>query len=146
MIATARARNVYDALATADAVERLDHSPSGAFDLILAADTLCYFGELGPLFAACRRTLADGGLFLFTAETFAGEGFRLLGEVRFAHSASYVEFAAGAAGLRVVLLRHAVVRREADVEAPRLVVALAADYRATETSAPVKSTRRRGPA
>ena len=107
MIARAAARHVYDALATGDAVERLDHSPSGAFDLILAADTLCYYGLLGPVLAACRRTLADGGLVLFTAETCESESFRLLGGLRFAHSARYVENAARAAGLRVVLLRRA---------------------------------------
>ena len=127
MIARAEARDVYDALATGDAVERLDHSVSGAFDLVLAADTLCYFGDLGPILAACRRALADGGLFLFTAETFEGDGYRLLGSLRFAHSACYVESAARAAGLQVVLLRRAWARREADVEAPGLVIALAPD-------------------
>ena len=145
MIARAQTRNVSDELTKGEAVERLDHSPSGAFDLILAADTLCYFGDLGPVLAACRRALADDGLVLFTAETFAGDGFRLLGGLRFAHSASYVGAAAGAPGLRVVLLRHAWARREADVEASGLVVALAADYGATETGV-VRSTRRRGPA
>ena len=73
---------------------------------------------------------------VFTAETFDGDGFRLLDGLRFAHSAPYVETAAGAAGLRVVFLRHAWARREADVEAPGLVVALAADFGATGTGGP----------
>jgi predicted TPR repeat methyltransferase len=127
MIGRAEGRNVYDALATGDVVEWLNHSPPGAFDLILAADTFCYLGDLGRVLAACRRALAKGGLFLFTAETFDGDGFQLLKELRFAHSPSYVENAAAAAGLRIVLLRRASARREADAEAPGLVVALAAD-------------------
>jgi predicted TPR repeat methyltransferase len=127
MIAEARARGAYDALEAADAGERLQRSPSGAFDLILAADTLCYFGELRPLFAACRRALADGGLVAFTAETFDGEGVRLLEGLRFAHAPSYVEETVRAAGLRSVVLRRAWARREADVEAPGLVGAFEAD-------------------
>ena len=96
-------------------------SRPGAYDLILAADALPYFGDLRPIFAACGRALADGGLFLFTAETFEGEGFRLLAGLRFAHSPRHVEDAARAAGLRLVLLRHAWARLEADIEAPGLV-------------------------
>ena len=146
MIARAAARHVYDALATGEAVERLARSPPGAFDLILAADTLCYFGDFGPVLTACRRALANDGMVVFTAETFDGDGFRLLDGLRFAHSAPYVETAAGAAGLRVVFLRRAWARREADVEAPGLVVALAADFGATGTGALVRSIARRGPA
>ncbi len=127
MIAKARARGAYDALEAADAVERLERSPPGAFDLILAADTLCYFGDLQPVFAACRRALADGGLVAFTAETFDGEGFRLLEGLRFAHAPSYLEATARAAAFRPVILWRAWARREADVEAPGLVGAFEAD-------------------
>ena len=133
MIARAQARAVYDALATGDAVERLVHSPPGAFDLILAADTFCYFGDLAPVLTACRRAFAGNGMVVFTAETFDGDGFRLLDGQRFAHSETCVAAVAGAAGLRVALLRHAWARREADVAAPGLVVALAADGCASPT-------------
>ena len=146
MIARAATLNLYDTLTTGDAVERLGHSPSAAFDLILAADTLCYFGDLGAALGACRRALADSGLVLFTAETFDGDGYRLLGGLRFAHSASYLDAAAGAAGFRVVLMSHAWARREADVEAPGLIVALAAELGANSTGALVRSAGRRGPA
>ena len=96
----------------------------GAFDLILAADTLCYFGDLAPVFAACRRALSGDGVFAFTVETFDGEGFRLLPGLRFAHARPHVEDAARAAGLRVACLRRAWARREADAEAPGLAGAL----------------------
>ncbi len=123
MIARARARGIYDALEAGDAVERLARSAPGAFDLILAADMLCYFGDLSPILAACRRALADGGLFAFTVESFDSDGFRLLEGLRFAHAPSYVEDSARAARFRLVLLSRASARREADVEAPGLVAA-----------------------
>jgi predicted TPR repeat methyltransferase len=127
MIAKARARRTYDALETADALERLERSQPGAHDLILAADTLCYFGDLGPILAAVRRPLSGGGLFVFTVETFDGEHFRLLRTLRFAHSRAHVEQAAAAASLRPMILRDAWARREAGVETPGLIGLLAAE-------------------
>ncbi len=121
MVAKAGARGLYDALEAADAGAFLAGASAGAYALILAADTLPYFGDLGPILAACRRALADGGLLVFTAETFEGDAFRLLDSLRFAHAPPYVEAAARAAGLHPVLLRRAWARREADVEAPGLV-------------------------
>ena len=121
MVSRARERGAYDAVETADAVERLDRAPPGAFDLVLAADALCYFGGLAPVFAACRRALRGDGLFAFTVETFNGDGFRLLPGLRFAHSRTHVEEAARAAEFCVTLLQHAWARREADAEAPGLV-------------------------
>ena len=121
MIAKAREHGHYDALEAAEAVERLELAPPGGFDLILAADALCYFGDLGALFAACRRALGPGGLFAFTVETFDGGGFRLLQGLRFAHAPAYVEETASRAGLALRHLRNAWARREADAEAPGLV-------------------------
>jgi predicted TPR repeat methyltransferase len=124
MVAKARDSGLYDAVEVGDAVDRLGRAPPGAFDLILAADTLCYLGDLAPAFAAATRALAPGGLFAFTAETCDGAGFRLLPGLRFAHAPAYVEAAAAAAGLAPALLRRAWARREADVEAPGLVAVL----------------------
>ena len=127
MIERARGRGLYDALAAGDAVERLAAAPRGAFDLILAAHALCYFGDLGPLFAAGRRALARSGLLVVTVETCEGPGFRLLAGLRFAHSAEYLEAAAGRAGLRPLLVRRAAIRREAGDDAPGLVAAFSPD-------------------
>ena len=123
MVAKAREGGLYDALEAADAGALLARAAPGAYDLILGADMLPYVGDLHPIFAGSRRALADGGLLAFTAETFGGDGFRLLAGLRFAHSPRHVEDAARAAGLRLVLLRHAWARREAEVEAPGLVAA-----------------------
>ncbi len=100
MIARARERGLYDALETADATAYLTREAQGAFDCILAADALCYIGDLGPIFSAGRRTLADTGLFAFSIETLAGEGFRLCPTMRFAHARTYVDSTAREAGFR----------------------------------------------
>ncbi len=121
MIARARERALYDALFAAEATSFLQGSPRGAFDCILAADALCYFGDLRPIFDACGRALADGGLLAFSIETFEDDGYRLRGTMRFAHARAYVEAVARKAGFRLMLMRAASTRREAAVEAPGLI-------------------------
>jgi predicted TPR repeat methyltransferase len=121
MIARARERGLYDALEAADATAYLTGGAQGAFDCILAADALCYIGDLGPIFSAGRRALADNGLFAFSIEAFEGEGFRLRPTMRFAHARAYVDGAAREAGFVPLAIRSASTRREAGLEAPGLI-------------------------
>jgi predicted TPR repeat methyltransferase len=121
MIAKARGRGLYDTLEAGDAIDFLLRAEPGAFDCILAADALCYFGDLKAIFGACRRALADGGLFAFSIETFDGEAFQLQATLRFTHARAYVEAIARAAGCRPLVIRAASTRREAGVETPGLV-------------------------
>ena len=100
MIARAGSRNVYDTLEACDAIGWLARSPLASFDCIVAADALPYFGDLEPVFAACRRALKDAGLFAFSVETFEGDGFRLGPAMRFAHARVYVAEAAATCRLR----------------------------------------------
>ena len=106
MLAKARERGLYDALEAADIVDHLRRF-GAAFDLIVAADALAYFGDLQPVFAAAAAALAPGGLFAFTVETFAGEGYRLGETMRFAHARAYVEASAAAAALRPLVVEAA---------------------------------------
>ena len=121
MIAKARVRGLYDALAAADAVSWLMRPPAQAFDCVVAADALPYFGALEPFFAACRRALAVGGLFAFSVETFDGDGFRLGPAMRFAHGLGYVKTTSEACRLRPLHIRPRGVRREAGIETPGLI-------------------------
>ena len=121
MIAKARLRGLYDGLETADATEFLTRSAPGAFDCILAADALCYLGDLRPIVAACRRAMVEGGLCVFSVESFEGENFHLGATMRFAHARGYVEATACEAGFSPLLIRSASTRREAGVEAPGLI-------------------------
>ncbi len=111
MLAKARERGLYDALEAADIVDHLRRF-GAAFDLIVAADALAYCGDLQPLFAAAAAALAPGGLFAFTVETFAGEGYRLGETMRFAHAPAYVEASAAAAALSRLFVEAAAARRE----------------------------------
>ena len=120
MLDKARQQNLYDAL---DAADLLDHLRrfAAAFDLIVAADALVYCGDLEPVFAATAAALAPGGLFVFTVETHAGDGFRLGATMRFAHARAYVEATAAAAGLTLRLVEDASSRREAGAAVAGLV-------------------------
>ena len=121
MIEKTRERGLHDDLALRDALAFLENSAPGAFDVILAADLFPYFGDLGPVLAACRGALADDGLLAFSVETRPGKAFGLLPTLRFAHARSHVETAAGRAGMKPLLVRPASIRREAGGETPGLV-------------------------
>lgn len=120
MVAKARALRLYDMVEVGEIVEHLRRFEA-AFDLIVAADALVYFGDLGEVAAAVARALAPQGLFAFTAETFVGQGFRLDATMRFSHARSYIAASAAAAGLRPLVVRDASARREAGKDAPGMV-------------------------
>jgi predicted TPR repeat methyltransferase len=109
MLAKAAERGGYDHLVQAEAVEFLKSQP-GAFDLIIAADVLIYFGDLVTLFAAAAEALAPGGLLAVSTEL--GEtGWRLLPTARYAHGDDYMQ-TASAPGFRIVERQEIALRRE----------------------------------
>jgi len=120
MIEKARARDVYDSLTMGDIETALD----GEYDLILAADTLVYLGDLGPVFAAVADHLAPGGFFLFTTEAKEGPGFELGPKRRWRHGEAYLRETAKAAGLSVAGLVSASPRTESHQPVSGFTVAL----------------------
>ena len=70
-----------------------DHA--AAFDVIVSADTLVYFGDLGCVVAAAARALRPNGLFIFTLEHAVGAvadiNWRLELHGRYSHARAYVE-------------------------------------------------------
>ena len=104
-----------------DATALLRRESAATFDLIVAADSLAYIGDLAPLFAAVAAALTVDGVFAFSLETIEGEGFALGKSIRFAHSVAYLEATARAAGLSPLLIRSGSVRREAGRDAPGLI-------------------------
>lgn len=127
MIEKARARGVYDHLAVADlesalaAPNRIFAGP--AYDLILAADTLVYLGDLALVFKAAHARLAPDGFFLFTVEQ-AAQGFELGPKRRWRHSEAYLRRLAEEAGFTVAGLLAATPRHEAGQPVPGFAVAL----------------------
>ena len=67
MLKRAALLDLYDELREAELVAFLLERPL-AFDLLVSADTLCYFGDLAEFAAAARASLDDGGLLVFTVE------------------------------------------------------------------------------
>ena len=122
MIEKARARNIYDNLIVAD-LETALTVPNPSYDLILAADTLVYLGDLAAVFQGAAAKLKPDGYFLFTTEA-AAEGFELGPKRRWRHSDAYLRATAQAAGLNVAGLVAAAPRREANVPVDGFAVAL----------------------
>lgn len=114
MLRKARQRGHYDALHKAELVYYLRTQPA-AFDVVVSADTLCYFGDLHEALAAAARALRDGGWLLFTVEALAdgADGVRLNANGRYAHGQAHLRQASAAAGLQAHSLGAVVLRQEA---------------------------------
>ena len=67
MLAQAEARKVYTDLHKVELVSFLNAHP-GEFDVIISADTLCYFGDLHEVMAACALAVRAGGHIFYTVE------------------------------------------------------------------------------
>jgi len=124
MIEKARARQIYDSLTVTDLESALG-TPGPQYDLILAADTLVYLGDLKPVFDAAPARLAADGYFLFTVEKAEGEGFELGPKRRWRHSEAYLRRLAESSGLAVAGLVAAAPRSEANQLVDGFAVALA---------------------
>jgi predicted TPR repeat methyltransferase len=94
MLARAREKKVYDALVEGELTAYLRQFRE-AFDLIVSADALVYFGALDDVMTAAAGALKPGGLFVFTLEDAAGRaaplGHRLELHGRYSHARSHVE-------------------------------------------------------
>src|SRR6478752_7597170 len=71
MLALAEQKHVYDALTKGELTNHM-RGLSAAFDVIVSADTLVYFGDLGQVVAAAAGALRPNGLFIFTLEHAVG--------------------------------------------------------------------------
>ncbi len=94
MLAKAEPRQVYDQLLKAELTAYLLSAPR-AYDLIVSADTLCYFGALEAVAHAAHDALRDGGWLVFTVERLEGsdaaEPHHLNPHGRYSHRREYVE-------------------------------------------------------
>lgn len=100
MLKRAAARGGYDDLHQAEIGAWLEANPA-AFDLAVAADVFCYFGELEAVMTAARKSLRPGGRLLFTVERKSGEGWKLGTSGRYQHAEGYIRDAAQRAGFTI---------------------------------------------
>jgi predicted TPR repeat methyltransferase len=124
MLALAREKNVYDALTKAELTDYL-RDARDAFDVIVSADTLVYFGDLESVFAAAAGALRPNGIFVFTLEHAAGGAaavdYRLETHGRYSHARAYVEQVLTRSGLQPTIA-HAELRMEAGAPVAGLVI------------------------
>ncbi len=125
MLAQARRTGLYARLVEADLVAFLAGEPSGSADLVAAADVFIYLGDLAPAFAGIARVLTPSGLAILTVQSPQScDGIVLGADGRYAHGDGVLGAAAAAAGLAVVALRQAAIRRQNRVDVPGRVFIL----------------------
>lgn len=117
---------IYQSVEVADAIDFLSSRANGQFDLVLAADTLCYFGALESILAKSKSVLKSGGYFIFTLEDNNVDypPYRLLESGRVAHSREYIHRAAQECGLVMRSCTSAVIRKEGNRSAHGLIIIL----------------------
>jgi predicted TPR repeat methyltransferase len=127
MLARAKSTGCYDALEEAELTDFIG-SRKDAYDVIVSADTLCYFGDLSAVMAAAAAAVRPGGFFIFTVEH--GEdgddtmpaGFRLNPLGRYCHQKNYVNRVVVEAGMQNKSVVHGVLRQEMGSPVAGLVV------------------------
>jgi predicted TPR repeat methyltransferase len=123
MLAHAREKNVYTDLHQSELTEFL-RARHEAFDVMVSADTLVYFGDLREFCQAAAGALRRAGLLVFTLEHAVGEDdldFRLEPHGRYTHSQAYVRRVLAQFGLTAEA-DCAELRNEAGAPVPGLVV------------------------
>ncbi len=113
MLDLAQTKGVYTDLYKAELTEFLRASP-GHWQLIVSADTLCYFGSLRAFAQAAHDALEPGGWLVFSVEALEGEEDRaeIQPSGRYAHSPGHLRAAFADANLRLPILRGETLRTE----------------------------------
>lgn len=116
MLAKAAMRHAYNALIKGELTAYLRSKPA-AYDLIVSADTVVYFGRLGEVLDAARCTLRDQGLLIFTVEamtdeTADGADYRINPHGRYSHRRAYLQRVLEASRLNALAIDRVVLRTE----------------------------------
>lgn len=113
MLAQAEARKVYSDLHKFEIVTFLNAHPD-EFDVIISADTLCYFGNLCEVIAACAVAVRPGGHVFYTVEAASDDGppHQLNPSGRYMHAKDHIAKSAEEAGLGVRSVQSVTLRAE----------------------------------
>ena len=116
MLEKARLRECYDELSQCEITKHMSDSEA-TYDLIVAADTLIYFGELEDLCKAAAASLRDGGVFVFTIESLDSDAsardYEIGSHGRYSHAIEYVGLTLQRAGFIVKSTAAESIRTEA---------------------------------
>ncbi|MFO1349481.1 MAG: tetratricopeptide repeat protein [Gammaproteobacteria bacterium] len=114
MLERARPRKVYDDLQVAELTAFLE-SQGDAYDVIVSADTLVYFGALDEVLDAAYHALRPGGRLLFTVERTddaTADGFQITRSGRYSHRRAYIERCLSLAGFDAIAIQEVTPRYE----------------------------------
>ncbi len=115
MLEKAGERGGYDALIAAELTAFMT-SKNEAYEVIISADTLCYFGQLEEVSAAAAGALKPGGFFIFTVEKTSdnavGKRVTLDPSGRYTHTEAYVRSSITRTGLVVMEISQVFLRME----------------------------------
>jgi predicted TPR repeat methyltransferase len=124
MLAQAQERHVYDELVKGELTDHLRNSVQ-AFDLIVSADTLVYFGALEEVAAAAAGALRPAGMLIFSleeaTESDATASYCIQPHGRYSHAREYVERTLSGVGLHPDVVR-AELRMESGAPVAGLVI------------------------
>jgi predicted TPR repeat methyltransferase len=123
MVEAARARDIYDELILGD-LESVLQGPGLTYELILAADTMIYIGDLAPTFLGVAKRLEPEGFYIFAVESAADGEWHQTPANRFRHSPAYLKAEAERVGLVLVDTMECTLRNEASTPVAGLTVAL----------------------
>ena len=124
MLEKARQRRLYDALVEAELTAFLGQNPA-AFDLIVVADTLVYFGDLATPLTAMAGAVRPAGRIAFNLERDREDhpaGYRLNQYGRYVHGEEHVRRRLAEAGFSILSLETAAIREQAREPVQGLVV------------------------
>ena len=115
MLSKARDLDLYDELIAAELTAHLLVNPA-SYDLIISADTLCYFGALDEVLPAAARALHSGGRLVFTVEHMQPDdtsaGYRINVHGRYSHTKTYVSEMLSLAGFGEFSVNKDILRNE----------------------------------
>lgn len=126
MLGRARSKGVYTELTKGELTTFLSSGPQ-AWDAIICADTLCYFGDLAEVMQAAASSLRPGGVLVFTVEALADDASdqaSIQHSGRYAHGRAHLDRVTASAGLALRDARREVLREESGDEVPGWLMAV----------------------
>ncbi|RLJ17165.1 hypothetical protein DJ030_15490 [bacterium endosymbiont of Escarpia laminata] len=127
MLEKAKGCGVYDELIEEELTGYIQ-ARKGVFNLIVSADTLCYFGALEEVTQASFEALKPGGLLLFSIEKIVdpqpGNTFILRPHGRYSHAENYLRDLLSTCGFDLLSIENQVLRKEAGRPVEGLIVSV----------------------
>ncbi len=127
MLKRAETTGCYDFLSEAELTAFIG-ARKRAYDLIVSADTLCYFGDLSCVMSAAAAALRPGGHFIFTVERAPDAGTSMTGTYRlnplgrYSHPEKYISRIVCGSGLKLESIVNAELRKEMGLPVAGLLV------------------------